>query len=106
MTARRGEPKLFEVLPVAELAGNGAGGFRTAGDARHAAHHDPGRALRRVEAMGSVLAMCEESVWDAASPELVVRSAARAALGVLRLVLVALAAERSDHPDHREEWTP
>lgn len=49
-------PVLFEVHPVAELEGDGAGGVTSEHNAAHIARHHPARALRQVAAHRTILA--------------------------------------------------
>lgn len=70
----------------------------TRADARHAAHHDPARALREVAAKRAIV---DECAWTAKAAV-----ATSAVAGLAELVLKRLAAVYADRPGYRGEWAP
>lgn len=72
-----------------------------------AAHADPARVLREIEATRGILAMYDQAVTDAASSDYIVRGPARVVIGVLVPVLCHLARSWSNHPDYQaDNWKP
>lgn len=75
---------------------------RSDAEGEHAAHHDPARVLRNVEARRALL-----SRYEAMAAGVLVMIGSESILAEYRrVILPSLAAVYADHPDYRAEWRP